>query len=131
MRIQLCTVIIIQFVYTVLAPIGAPEGLTSTSVESRSLTVQWGMVSCQNQRGPINGYRLRYNNDNQNFIVVNIDREGSRQHMLTELTPFTRYSTEIAAVNAGGIGPYSAPLTVETLQDGETKLPIIIIMFYL
>ena len=39
--------------------------------------------------------------------------------MLTELTPFTTYSLEVAAVNDGGTGQYSTPLTVETLQDGE------------
>ena len=36
--------------------------------------------------------------------------------MLTGLTPFTSYSVEVAAVNAGGTGPYSTNLTVETLQ---------------
>ena len=39
--------------------------------------------------------------------------------MLTGLTPFTSYSAQVAAVNDGGTGPYSTPLTVETLQDGE------------
>ena len=36
-----------------VAPTSAPEGLTNTSVESRSLTVQWGTVPCPDQRGPI------------------------------------------------------------------------------
>ena len=40
-------------------------------------------------------------------------------HMLTGLTPFTNYSVQVAAVNAGGTGPYSIALTVETLQDSE------------
>ena len=38
---------------------------------------------------------------------------------MTELTPFTTYSLEVAAVNDGGTGQYSTPLTVETMQDGE------------
>ena len=42
------------------APTGAPGGLTNTSVENRSLTVQWGTVPCPDQRGPITGYRLKY-----------------------------------------------------------------------
>ena len=95
------------------APTSAPEGLTSTSVESRSLTVQWGTVPCPDQRGPITGYRLRYSS------IVDTTGEGSRQHVLTGLTPFTSYSVLVAAVNAGGTGPYSTALTVETLQDSE------------
>ena len=99
------------------APTIAPGGLTSTSVESRSLTVVCGTVPCPDQRGPITGYRLRYSNGTS---IVNTTGEGSRQHVMTGLTPFTSYSVQVAAVNAGGTGPYSGPaLTVETLQDGE------------
>ena len=98
------------------APTGAPGGLTSTSVESRSLSVVWGTVPCPHQRGPITGYRLRYSNGTS---IVNTTGEGSRQHVLTGLTPFTSYSVQVAAVNDGGTGPYSTSLTVETLQDGE------------
>ena len=98
------------------APTSAPRGLNSTSVESRSLTVVWGTVPCPDQRGPITGCRLRYSNGTS---IVNTTGEGSRQHVFTELTPFTNYSVQVAAVNAGGTGPYSTALTVETLQDSE------------
>ena len=55
-------------------------------------------------------------------MMVDISGQVSvnTQHVLTGLTPFTSYSVQVAAVNAGGTGPYSDPaLTVETLQDGE------------
>ena len=77
----------------------------------------WGTVTCPQQRGPITGYRLRYSNET--FTENSIAGEGSRQHVLTGLTPYTSYSVQVAAVNDGGTGPYSTPLTVETLQDGE------------
>ena len=100
-----------------LAPDDAPGTLNNTSVESRSLTVVWGTVPCPDQRGSITGYRLRYNNRTS---IVNTTGGESRQRMLTGLTPFTSYSVQVAAVNAGGTGPYSDPaLTVETLQDSE------------
>ena len=99
------------------APTGAPGGLTSISVESMSLSVIWGKVPCPHQGGPITGYRLRYSNGTS---IVNTTGEGSRQYVLTGLTPFTSYSVQVAAVNDGGTGPYSDPaLTEETLQDGE------------
>ena len=96
------------------APTGAPGGLTSTSVESRSLSVVWGTVPCPHQGGPITGYKLRYSNGTSIMETM-----GNRKHSLTGLTPFTSYSVQVAAVNDGGTGPYSTPLTVETLQDGE------------
>ena len=53
-------------------------------------------------------------------MMVNIDAKDSRERVMTGLTPFSNYSVQMAAVNAGGTGPYSDPaLTVETLQDGE------------
>ena len=97
------------------APTGAPRGLTSASVGSRSLGVVWGTVPCPHQRGSITGYRLCYSNGTS---IVNTTGEGSRQYNLTGLTPFTNYSVQVAAVNDGGTGPYSAPLTVETNKDG-------------
>ena len=98
------------------APTVAPDGLTSTSKESRSLSVVWASVPCSYQGGPITGYRLRYSNGTS---IVNTTGEGSRQHTLTGLTPFTNYSVQVAAINDGGTGLYSAPVTVETQQDGE------------
>ena len=74
----------------------------------------WGTVPCPGQRGPITGHRLRYSS-----ITVVITGESNREQTLTGLTPFTSYSVQVAAVNAGGNGPYSTALTVETLQDGE------------
>ena len=98
------------------APTAAPVELNSTSVKRKSLSVVWGTVPCPNQRGTVTGYRLRYTNGTS---IVNTTGEESRQHVLTGLTPFTNYSVQVAAVNDGGTGPYSTPLTVETLQDGE------------
>ena len=98
------------------APTGAPVEFTSTSVESRSLVVVWGTVPCLHQQGPITGYRLSYSNGTS---ILNTTEEESRQHVLTGLTPFNSYSVQVAAVNDGGTGPYSTPLIVETLQDGE------------
>ena len=99
------------------APTGAPEELTSTSVESRSLTLMWGTVPCSDQNGPITGYSLRYSNGTS---IADTTGEGSREYKLNGLTPYTRYSTQVAAINTAGTGPYSgSPLMVETLQDSK------------
>ena len=79
--------------------------------------MQWGTVPCPDQRGPITGYRLRYGTSIAN--IKETDEQTDRQHVLTGLTPFSSYSVQVAAVNAGGTGPYSTALTVETLQDSE------------
>ena len=105
-----------MFVFTIIffpAPNGASVALFETSIQSRKFSVFWASIPCQNQRGPITGYRLRYSNGTSIVNTTDIT------HMLTGLTPFTNYSVQVAAVNAGGTGPYSTALTVETLQDSE------------
>ena len=79
--------------------------------------MQWGTVPCPDQRGPITGYRLQYSTSIA--TIEETDEQNDRHHVLTGLTPFTSYSVQVAAVNAGGTGPYSTALTVETLQDSE------------
>ena len=71
------------------------------------MSILWGTVACLYQRGPITGYRLRYTNGTS--IVNTIG-----------LTPFTSYHVQVAAVNAGGTGPYSNPtFTLKTLEDSK------------
>ena len=102
------------------APTGAPRGLNITPVKSRSLSVEWGAVPCLHQGGPITGYILHYSINGSGSYTVNITGEENRQYNLTELTPFTNYSVQVAAVNDRGTGPYSTPLNV-TIQEGELK----------
>ena len=89
------------------APTGAPEGLTHTSVESKSLTLMWETVPCSDQRGPITGYRLNYTYSIGTFTANNTLVLESRLFMMTGLTPFTNYSVQfhVAAINTNGTGP--------------------------
>ena len=102
------------------APTGAPEGLTHTLVDNTSINVMWDTVPCPHQRGPITGYKLFYSDGTDNAIV-DILGGNHRLHYIRGLTPSTRYTIAVAAVNDGGTGPYSdSPLTVQTLMSTGT-----------
>ena len=72
---------------------------------STTITVQWGMVPCIHQNGPITGYSVRYGvigSGNTQTVPVS----GASQ---TETTiSSTTYSIQVAALNVVGIGVYSA-----------------------
>ena len=117
---HICVISHYQYVLCISsqAPTGALGGLNITSVESRSLSVVWGNVPCSHQRGPIAGYRLHYTDDSSVAYTVKITGESNRWYQLTGLTPFTRYSIQVAAENGVGTGPYNdPPLNAETLED--------------
>ena len=42
------------------APSAPPSSVRVTGVTSSTITVQWGMVPCIHQNGPITGYSVRY-----------------------------------------------------------------------
>ena len=102
------------------APTGAPEGLTHTFVDNTSITAMWDTVPCPHQRGPIAGYKLFYSDGTDN-VTVDILGNSHRLYDIKGLTPSTRYTIAVAAVNDGGTGPYSdPPLTVQTLSYSES-----------
>ena len=98
----------------------APEGLINTSVETRSLSIVWEEIPCSDQGGPIAGYRVRYGFGRNTFIVIISDEGSNEDAELTELTPFTSYFVQVAAVNDAGTGEYTnRAFTVTTLQESE------------
>ena len=75
-------------------------------------------------------HQVKYWRLNANTCIVaaiaDTTGEGSRQHVLTGLTPFTSYSVQVAAVNAGGTGPYSTALTVRHCRIVSNEQIIIV-----
>ena len=113
-----------SFLLYLLVCVLAPSALLriiDTQVQSKSLTIEWDKVATSHQNESITGYRLRYStSDGINYAIINITGEEDKQYTLTELTPYIKYSVQVAAVNDEGTGPYSEPiLIVETLQEGE------------
>jgi len=62
------------------------------------------------------------NNFNRTYNIS----EG-RIQLVSMLHPSYNYTVRIAAATAAGIGPFSDPITVMTLEDGESFMPTIVI----
>ena len=50
------------------------------------------------------------------------DISEGRIQLVDMLHPSYNYTFRIAAATAGGIGPFSEPITVMTLEDGESSM---------
>ena len=101
-------------------PSAPPDGVTADGM-STNITVHWGSVPCIHQNGVITEYSVRYG----------VEGSGSTQTMaatgngatISELTPTTNYTVEVAAVNSAGVGDYSDPpiiVNTESKPDFET-----------
>ena len=104
------------------APSAAPSSLQLMDTYTIRITIQWEPVECIQRNGDITGYSVRYG----------VQGSGSKQSMneyggdtteasITELTPSTTYSIEVAAINIAGTGVYSNTLVVMTWLPGRVQ----------
>ena len=88
------------------APTAAPESVTTPSVTSSTIPVQWGMVPCIHQNGDITGYSVRYGVMGSQTETVSGASET--ETIISDLMPSTTYDVQVAAVNGNGTGVYSS-----------------------
>ena len=103
----------------IAGPSAPPEGVTADGM-STSITVQWGSVPCIHQNGVITEYSVRYG----------VEGSGSPQTVtatgngatISDLTPSTNYTVQVAAVNSAGVGEYSVPIIVNTESKSDFEM---------
>ena len=98
-----------------------PPQLVSVSNGS-SITVSWREPNCRDVNDVrVTGYRIRYGEflDTQP-ITLNINSGMTMAFIISgnDLTPFTDYSIEVAAVNSEGVGAFSQPM-IGVITGGE------------
>ena len=92
------------------APTAAPESVTIPSVTSSTITVQWGMVPCIHQNGPITGYSVRYGvMGSGSSQTETVSGASETETTISDLISSTTYDVQVAAVNGNGTGVYSNP----------------------
>ena len=99
------------------APSEPPQAVGELSRQKRSLSFGWNPPSCPGSRGLVLGYA---------FLLRDLDwaledRTGqtdrlTRQTLVEDLVPYTRYAFQVLAYTIAGNGPYSSELVVRTDQ---------------
>ena len=105
-----------MYVYVCTGAVIPPANVMATVVNSFSITVQWNAPSnpCRAINGLITSYSIRYTIQPNDIPETTLQSDGL-EITLTELTPFTEYSIEVAAVNENDdVGVYSEPEVVMT-----------------
>ena len=98
----------------------APSNVTANGSSSTAILVEWeGLTQCGLVNGHIVGYRVQYGVQQSGGLVLTKEVTGNwssgGETDLTGLTPSTKYSIAVAAVNEEEtVGLYSDPITMET-----------------
>ena len=111
------------------APSAPPNSVSVSIISSTAITVQWETVPCIEQNGDITGYKVRVLESGEMERVEDVVGDDVNEVTISDLTPSTTYSIQVAAVNNEGIGPYSDLITIDT-PDSELYYRLISIMNY-
>jgi len=122
-----------NFLCNFIAPTETPLNVSVTVETSRSITLSWDQPSLEEQNGILTMYhviimetQILYLDDGTVITAMgnNFNRtynvsEG-RMQLVDMLHPSYNYTVRIAAATAVRIGVFSDPITVMTLEDGES-----------
>ena len=87
------------------APSAPPSSVRVTGVTSSTISVQWGMVPCIHQNGPITGYSVRYGvMGSGSSQTETVSGASVTEITLSSLLKYTNYSVQVAAVNSADTG---------------------------
>ena len=112
-----------------IAPSSAPTNITVTSLTSKELSITWAPPVPSDQNGLIREYVITLLEE-YSGTLVNITVEGNiSSYVFQNLHPAYTYSLEIAAITVSK-GPYSDVIKVDTDEDSEYFIHVIVPMSY-
>lgn len=103
-----------SFIYTV--PTAAPQNVTGEAQSSTEVMLSWEPPPIQDQNGVIRVYVIRVTDLTTGIQRVEYQYLGTN-YTVSSLHPHYRYQFAVAA-DTVGVGPYSSPIEIQTLQDG-------------
>ncbi|XP_033119268.1 protein sidekick-2-like isoform X2 [Anneissia japonica] len=104
-------------------PDDPPQGVVASPRSTSEISMEWQEPPMNTLNGELRGYAIRYRLQgyDQSYSMVNISTQTS--YVLTDLITWTVYEIEIAGFNRAGIGTYSNPVVVRTLEGVPTQAP--------
>ena len=99
-----------------VVPDGPPQSLAAAAVNSSSVYVSWGDVTCADRNGEITGYLINYISTSESGVAMaQADTSGK---IVTSLSACTVYNFRVAAMNIIGTGPFSHAVNTSTKSLG-------------
>ena len=111
-------------------PSATPTSVNISGVTSSNITVQWGPVDCIHHNGNITGYSVRYGVQGSGSThTLYISGGATTKVTITDLYFSTKYSIEVAAVNAVGTGIYTIAIFTTTNGMISHSIPKLLVVY--
>ena len=109
--------------YTSSFPAPAVAPMVATLVPTTTtINATWNELACQDRRGVIVHYEVRYNTSDFNedrSLTLNTTLGDDTSLLIEDLEEFGNYTIEVRAHIAAGASPYNSPINVQTLPDSK------------
>ncbi len=90
-----------------------------TSLQSRSLHIAWNPPALRDRNGIIRKYLVNIAGKFEDVSLPSLTLESHNTSLLiSDLYPYSNYTISVSTFTIGE-GPFSADLTVTTLEDGK------------
>ena len=100
-------------------PSAAPDNVIGRVVNSRSVLLFWMPPSEDTQNGDIIYYTIILMGDEKRDYLISYNFTVNSTSMeLSTLWPYSQYNVTVAANTIVGMGPFSAPYTFYTPEEG-------------
>ena len=99
------------------APTSAPTDVTTIAISSTSIEVLWKAPVKQGQNGVITGYDVELTAVSSSYNVTQSVGGNIDLYTFNNLKPYREYNVRVAAKTQAGVGPFSVPITEQTMQD--------------
>ena len=106
-------------VFTCVVPSGPPSEVKGHILNSTSVELLWQAPRESKQNGEIISYTVIISGNESGHLVLHKFTSNSSHIIFSQLRPFSEYNISVAADTAVGTGPFTAPSTFHTPEDGK------------
>ena len=109
-----------SFIHLLTVPTAPPRNFLAFVTGTTSVEFSWQPPLIDDHNGLLSYYQLRIVDESFNLTDLSINTTNI-SHTITTLEEYVRYSCQVAAATDIGLGPFSSPVEITTLQDGESS----------
>lgn len=104
--------------FDVVAPAGSPMNVSITSITSTGAQLEWSPPAAHHQNGEIILYEIMYHQES-NYVDDWTTNTTETSTVVEGLLPGTGYLFQTRAYTSRGSGPWSSPIEMITLGQGN------------
>lgn len=112
------SILVSEFCFFFTVPTAPPQNLIATVTGTTSAEFVWEPPLIDDHNGRLSYYQLRLIDETFNLTEITINTTNT-SYSISTLEEYISYSCQVAAATDIGVGPYSTPVQINTLQDGE------------